>query len=113
MAEVARVPPPEQRWSPLGVGLLVFGERAADADRALERLAVAMAAYAAGVFLVDTLEIDLSRDGGQADSVYSALWLLAVRTDSEVVFVRGPVNRARVEAMADEVRMVIRDVDGP
>jgi len=105
------LPAPESRRRPLGIGVLAVGARTDQTVRGTERLAVTMAAYRAGYHIVDLFEIDLS-DGGGTDEAFTRIAVLARRTDAEAFFVRGPVDRALLEPIAAEVRMVIRDTEG-
>jgi hypothetical protein len=105
------LPPIEMRRRPFGIGVLAVETRTDAVGRSGERLAVAMAGYRAGYFMLDVVELDES-DGGRVDEVLAQLATLARRTDAGAFFVRGPVDRTLLAPIADEVRMVIRDAEG-
>jgi hypothetical protein len=101
------------------VGLIqTASDERGDADglaadqRSAGRLAVAMAAYLAGFYLVDVIEVD-ARTGVTARDV-ARLSSLVVRIDAEGVFVLGVDDdgRAVLGPMADELRLVVRVVAG-
>lgn len=110
-----------------------------------ERLAVAIATYRAGYFLLDVIEIPTAPeddghspgvDAGTADpgddrpdgtdgiveararghvaavaAAWARVWAVASVTDAQAFVVRGPVDAARVEALAGDLRMVVRYAD--
>jgi hypothetical protein len=111
-----RVPRAGARSWPFAVGLVRAGERTGEGlppgEGSAGRLAVAVAAYHAGFYLLDVIEVD-ARTGVTAGDV-ARLWSLAVRTDAEGLFVLGVDGdgRAVLGPLADELRLVVRVVPG-
>ncbi|MBI3686205.1 MAG: hypothetical protein HY241_02490 [Actinobacteria bacterium] len=103
------------RGHPFGIGVLAVARRMDPTVRSEERVAVAVAAARIGYFLLDTVEVDVNgADGGPpVGAVVARLRALAVRTQAEAFFVRGPLDWALLEPMADELRIVIHDAGGP
>lgn len=99
------------RGWPFGVGVLAeVGATPCGADRDEQRLAVALSAYKAGYFLLAIL--DLADDEPFAGSSLDPLRALVMRTDAEALFVLG-MPTGGLEAMAAELRLVIRQVEQP
>jgi hypothetical protein len=110
-----RVPRAGARSWPFAVGLVQAaeqGEEVAADEESSGRLAVAVAAYHAGYYLVDVIEVD-ARTGVTAGDL-ARLRAVAVRTDAEGLFVLGVDDdgRALLGPMADELRLVVRVVPG-
>jgi hypothetical protein len=109
-----RVPRAGARSWPFAVGLVQAGEPRGEGSpagkSAAGRLAVAVAAYYAGFYLLDVVEVD-GRTGVTAGDL-ARLWSLAVRADAEAVFVLGLDDDAGavLGPMADELRLVVRVV---
>lgn len=96
------------RW-PLAVGIQL-GAAGEPRNRDEDRLALALAAYKAGFFLIGTL--DLPEDPSELGSEVDRLHAFVRRTDPEALFVlgTGAVHRVLLEPMATELRLVIRSV---
>lgn len=75
-----------------------------DAVRRAVRLELALLAYEFGYFLLDVVEVT----GAGEDAAYDWVEEIARRTDADAFIVDGPVDRARLKAVADADRMVIR-----
>jgi hypothetical protein len=86
-AGAVRVPRAGARSWPFAVGLIQAGEGLPAGEGSAGRLAVAVAAYHAGFYLVDVVEAD-ARTGVTAGDV-AWLWSLSVRADAEAVFILG------------------------
>jgi hypothetical protein len=108
-------PPAQEPSRPLGVGVLgaLRWEWISGVDPRRERLAVSVAAYHAGYHLLDVVEIDPFGTLGDANEAQAWVWALARDADAGAVFVRGQVDLAWLEPMADDLRMVIREVNTP
>jgi hypothetical protein len=125
---VVRIPPVGRRRLPFAVGILRppvrsqahhadpadHGAEGVDVDALLAgsaaRVSVAMVAGEAGFCLLDVVEV--GAEGGANPQDWARLWGLAVRTDPEAVFVLGLSldERAVLELMAAELRLVVREV---
>jgi hypothetical protein len=102
----------DRRLRPFGIGVLAVPTRTNIVHRMEERLAVAMTAYDHGHFLLDTVEVPVG-DRPAADEAYACLWELVDHTEAEALFVRGPVDRTVLDPMARELRLVVREANGP
>jgi hypothetical protein len=76
-----------------------------------ERLAIALAAYKAGFFLVET--IDLAVDPQLLASELGRLRALARRMDADALFVYGGEPGIVLEEVAADLRLSIRRVSAP
>src|SRR5512140_3652662 len=116
------LPPAGVRRWPFAVGLVITADAGtgtvdtgtADRDRGWDlwvsrRLAVAVAALDAGFFLLTTLE---ACPGEEAVTGWARLRELAEGTDAQALFVlgAGPVEQGSLEAVATDLRMVVRTV---
>jgi hypothetical protein len=98
---------------PFGVGVLIGGASTADAGgREEDRLAVALAAYKAGYFLLGTF--DLAVEESHAAAELDRLRALVLRTDAGALFIHGEGGPASdvLEETAAQLRLAIWYVDG-
>lgn len=72
----------------------------------------ALAAHQTGFYLLDVVEV--ASPNGVTARDWARLWSLAVHTDAEAVFVLGldDVERAVLDPLATELRLVVRVVPG-
>jgi hypothetical protein len=109
---VVTVPPPERRPAPFAIGVIVMPRESLEGvggrPTVTDRLAVALAAWRAGYFLLDTIEVDAEEpvDGPG----WARVWELAAATEPDRLFARG-VDVAELEPMASELRLLVRRVD--
>lgn len=98
------------RPRPLALGVVRAVPNAAAKDRNEIRVALALFANEEGYALIDIFEVagDTLRD----EPVLRGVAELAEQTDAEALIVFGAVDRARVEEIADRVRMVVREAAG-
>lgn len=74
----------------------------------MDRLAVALAAWWAGYFLLDTIEVDAGESF--TGPGWRRVWDLAAATEVGRVFAHG-VDAVHLEPMAGELRLTVRRVD--
>jgi hypothetical protein len=105
-----RVPPAGARSWPFAVGLVRAQGEESSTEGPSGWLAVAVAAYHAGYYLVDVVPVD-ARTGMTARDL-ARLWAAAVRADAEGVFVSGLDDDALavLRPLADELRLAVRVV---
>lgn len=105
------VPPLEMRHMPFAIGVAVV-DRAEGNPRsgsmAAVRLEIALAAWSAGYFLLDTIEV------GAGEPItspgWAQVWELAAATEPDQLFAYGAdVNE--LEPMAEQLRLLVRQVD--
>ena len=90
---------------PLAVGLVHQSANALTIERGQARIALSLFANAEGYALVETFEVDGSATRDAATLL--ALEELAQRVEAVAVIVSGDVDREKVEAIAEWVRMVV------
>jgi hypothetical protein len=90
---------------PVALALVHFAEYVTDRERRDARIALPLRANDQGYALAEMFEIDPRRFREQA--ILEAFEELAERLDASHVFVVGAVDRDRVEAIAERVRMTV------
>lgn len=90
---------------PLAVGVLGDPHLTDRARLREARLDLALLAHELGYFLLDIVDVT----AGPGDEAYEQVVWLAERTDAEAFVIHGEIDRARVEAVAERRRMVIRE----
>ena len=103
---------PSSRWvRPVAVGLVRHPPGTGDARRRRVRIEQALRADEEGYALADIVEIDdvILREDGALLVVEG----MAVRFDAYAVLVTGAVDRARVEDLAERLRLLLVDVPEP
>jgi hypothetical protein len=98
---------------PFAVGLALVPQADVgreDADAESPRMATALAAYKAGFYLIDVVEV--AACAGISAQAWARLWSLVRRLDAEAVFVLGleAADREVLDSMADELRLIVRVV---
>jgi len=93
------------RPRPLAVGLVHQPVSALPSERKQARIDLALHANAEGYALVETFEVDDSATRNAATLL--ALEELAQRVEAVALIVSGDVDREKVEAIAEWVRMVV------
>jgi hypothetical protein len=93
---------------PMAVAVVAVPALAGEAERAEERVAVALLGYKLGYFVLDIIEVPPGVSGGDPDGGYARADALARRTDADAFIVRGSVDTDRLRRVADQVRMRIR-----
>jgi hypothetical protein len=94
---------------PLCIGIVQVAASLTRAQRAQARIDLALRANEEGYALLETFEVDLgpSRD----DATYAGVERLAEQVDAQALVVSGAVDRARVEEMAERVRLMVVYLD--
>ena len=93
------------RPRPLAVGLVHQSASALPTERRQARIALSLFANAEGYALVETFEVDGSAPRDAATLL--ALEELAQRVEAVALIVSGDVDREKIEAIAEWVRMVV------
>jgi hypothetical protein len=85
-----------------------LGPEGADAES--PRTTTALAAYKAGFYLIDVVEVPACTGVSAKD--WARLWSLVRRLDAEALFVLGleAADREVLDPMADELRLLVRVV---
>jgi hypothetical protein len=94
---------------PIAIGLIAYPAETTERGKRELRVQVGVRANAEGYALIESFELTGSplRDGWTYDTFSE----LAERHDAHAVIVLGQVDRARVDAVAEQVRMVVVTVD--
>lgn len=107
-AGMVSVPAREVRQVPFAAGVIVVGGTAEARSTRADRLAVALAAWRAGYFLVDTIEVDATEP--VTGPGWGQVWELVSATEADRLFTYG-VDEGALEPMAGELRLLVRRVD--
>ena len=104
-----RVEPSGVQPLPMAIAVLAMVETVSEDVRRSARLDLALHAYKLGYFVVDVLEV---RSDADADA-YGWVEELAEQTDADALVCSGPLDRGRLEAVADRSHMTIRVAPAP
>lgn len=89
---------------PLAVGLFQAPLGASDQQRRRARIEIALCANSEGYALLDTFDLDDSLRG--PDETLQAVRAIGQRHDLHALIVAGPVDRERIDELADELRLI-------
>ena len=104
-----RVEPSGVQPLPMAIAVLALVETVSEDVRRSARLDLALHAYKLGYFVVDVLEVTSDTDAGG----YGWVEALAEQTDADALVCSGPLDRGRLEAVADRSHMTIRVAPAP